>query len=89
MFLHVGNNKNIRKKKIIGIFDADTATVSVTTRRFLSAAERRGEVESASEEIPKSFILYEKEGGAGICFSQLSTSALLGRSEQNSELHKS
>ncbi|MBR7111838.1 MAG: DUF370 domain-containing protein [Clostridia bacterium] len=83
MFLHVGNNKNIRKKKIIGIFDADTATVSVTTRRFLAGAQRRGEVESANEEIPKSFILYEKEKGSGVCFSQISTMALLGRSEQN------
>ena len=27
MFLHVGNSKNIREKDIIGIFDADTATV--------------------------------------------------------------
>lgn len=83
MFLHVGNNKNIRKKEIIGIFDADTATVSVTTRRFLSAKEREGNVETASDEIPKSFILYRKKEGCGICFSQISTMALLGRSEQN------
>ena len=82
MFLHVGNNKNIRKKEIIGIFDADTATVSVTTRRFLSAADKRGEVEAANEEIPKSFILFKKNKGHGICFSQISTTALLGRSEQ-------
>ena len=83
MFLHVGNSKNIRKKDIIGIFDADTATVSVTTRRFLSGSDRRGEIEAANEEIPKSFILYRKKEGYGICFSQISTSALLGRSEQN------
>lgn len=83
MFLHVGNNKNIRKKEIIGIFDADTATVSVTTRRFLSGSDKRGEIEAANEEIPKSFILYRKKEGYSICFSQISTSALLGRSEQN------
>lgn len=81
MFLHVGNNKNLRKKNIIGIFDADTATVSTVTRKFLSSASKRGEVEAASEEIPKSFVLYEKKGGYGICFSQISTTALLGRSE--------
>ena len=82
MYLHVGNNQNIRLKDIIGIFDADTATVSVTTRRFLSGSDRRGEIEAANEEIPKSFILYRKKEGYGICFSQISTSALLGRSEQ-------
>ena len=81
MFLHVGNHKNIRKKKIIGIFDADTATVSGTTRKFLSAAGKRGEVEAANEEIPRSFVLYKKEDTYCICFSQLSTAALLSRSE--------
>ena len=81
MFLHVGNNKNLRKKNIIGIFDADTATVSTVTRKFLSSASKRGGVEAASEEIPKSFVLYEKKEGYGICFSQISSTALLGRSE--------
>ena len=80
MFLHVGNNKNIREKDIIGIFDADTATVSTVTRKYLAGAERRGVVESSCEEIPKSFVLYRKKGKYGICFSQLSTAALLGRS---------
>ena len=80
MFLHVGNNKNIREKDIVGIFDADTATVSAVTRKFLSAASKRGEVEASSEEIPKSFVLYKKKKGYEICFSQLSSAALLGRS---------
>ena len=81
MFLHVGNNKNIREKSIIGIFDADTATVSAVTKKYLSAAAKRGEVESANEEIPKSFVLYKEETGKfKICFSQLSSVALIGRS---------
>ena len=85
MFLHVGNNKNIRERDIIGIFDADTATVASITRKFLSRAEKKGLVEAATEEIPKSFILYNSKGGFAVCFSQLSTAALLGRSgnEQN------
>lgn len=80
MFLHVGNNKNIREREIIGIFDADTATVAATTRKFLSAAEKKGLVESASDEVPKSFVLYRDGDGFSVCFSQLSTAALLGRS---------
>ena len=80
MFLHVGNNKNIRKKEIIGIFDTDNATLcSPTTKKFLAAAQKRGEVESAGEDIPKSFILYGNYEGSRICFSTLSTSALCGR----------
>ena len=84
MFLHVGNNKNIREKEIIGIFDADTATVSTVTRKYLSLSERKGMVESSCEEIPKSFVLYRKKSGYGICFSQLSSAALLGRSGDDS-----
>ena len=85
MFLHIGNNKNIRERDIIGIFDADTATVASITRRFLSAAEKKGRVEFANDEIPKSFVLYKNKDGYAICFSQLSTASLLGRSgnEQN------
>ena len=79
MFLHVGNNKNIREKDIIGIFDMDNATVSVITRRFLVECQRGGKVESATDEIPKSFIVYRDKENINLCFSQLSVSALCGR----------
>ena len=82
MYLHVGNNQNIRERDIIGIFDADTATVSAITKKYLSAADARRAVEFASEEIPKSFVLYRQGDGFKICFSQLSAAALLGRSER-------
>lgn len=82
MYLHVGNNKNIREKNIVGIFDADSATISMITRKFLSDADKRGVVEAANEELPKSFILYREENGAyKVCFSQISSSALVGRTE--------
>ena len=38
MYLHIGNNRNIRTTDVIGIFDADSATVSAVTKKFLSAA---------------------------------------------------
>ena len=79
MFLHVGNNKNIRLSTVVGVFDMDNATLSAVTRKYLSAKQREGVVEAAIEEIPKSFILYFDNGEYKICFSQLSTSALKGR----------
>lgn len=90
MFLHVGNSKNIREKNIIGIFDADTATVSGVTRKYLAAAEKAGEVESASDEVPKAFVLYREGEKEKICFSQLSSLTLTGRHESlyNSEDNK-
>ena len=80
MYLHVGNHQNIRTRDIIGIFDADTATVSTITKKYLSAADSERMVEFASEEIPKSFVLYKgRDGSYKICFSQLSSSSLIGR----------
>ena len=90
MYLHAGSHKNIREKDIIGIFDTDNCTVSPISRKFLSAAQKRGEIESANDEIPKSFIVSgkvvsekiknkEKKKNIRICFSQLSTSSLIGR----------
>ena len=82
MYLHVGNNRNIRVRSIIGIFDADTATVSSVTQRYLSVADAKKAVLFASEEIPKSFVLYkDADGEYKICFSQLSSSSLYGRLE--------
>ena len=83
MYLHVGNNKNIREKDIIGIFDMDMCTVSSITKKFLTDAQRNDLVVSAKDEIPKSFILYKEKEKYMICFSQISTSALLGRTESN------
>ena len=79
MYLHAGNHKNIRLTDIIGIFDTDNVTVSEAGRKFLSNAQRQGILISAKEEIPKSFIVYRERGKTKVCFSQLSSTALVGR----------
>ncbi len=83
MFLHVGNNRNIRIRDIVGIFDMDNSTVSMITRKFLGSKQKRMLVESVSGEIPKSFILYHEGEEYKVCFSPLSVSALYGRVEDN------
>ena len=81
MYLHIGNQVNIRQRDIVGIFDADRTTTSWITRKYLSEAQKKELVSSANYEIPKSFVLYRDrvDGKYKIYFSQLSTSALLGR----------
>ena len=81
MYLHIGNGKSVKKKHIIGIFDLDTSSRGDDTKEYLRAAEKNGLAESAAEELPKSFILYEDEDGktARVMFSQISTSALVSR----------
>jgi hypothetical protein len=80
MYLHIGNNRNIRTKAIIGIFDTDNATVSPITRNFLKKNERARRVSSAITEIPKSFVLYiDWDGDSSVYFSQISSSTLIKR----------
>ena len=81
MYLHIGNSKNIRVRDIVGIFDADTATQSAVTKKYLADVSRRGEISSASDELPKSFILYKNKGKYEIYFSQLSVATLEKRIE--------
>lgn len=60
MYLHFGQNTTLNTKEIIGIFDLDTATLSKRTRDFLSKAEKEGRVINTSSELPKSFVVTDK-----------------------------
>ena len=86
MFLHIGGDYILKKKNIIGIFDLDNSTVMKTTRDFLNAAEKAGDVVYTSYELPKSFIVYrndEKESGRVIYISQISAQTLTKRIKNN------
>ena len=82
MYLHIGNNKNIRIKSVIGIFDMDNSTISTITRKYLNTVQKNVLLESVSDEIPKSFILYENKGEYKVCMSPLSAAALRGRLDE-------
>ncbi|MCI8387893.1 MAG: DUF370 domain-containing protein [Clostridiales bacterium] len=85
MYIHAGNNRIIRTRDIIGIFDMDTATMTQSTRDYLRNAERDGRMINIKEDIPKSFIVTKNQSGdEHVYVSQISTGALLGR--LNSEI---
>ncbi len=75
MYIHLGNNKNIREKDIIGIFDMDNATMSKTTQKFLNKAQKEGRLITTVDEIPKSLILTKDK----VYMSQLAPKSLYGR----------
>jgi len=62
MYLHLGSDYMIPKKNIIGVFDLDATTVNQTTRDFLTAAQKAGQVEDVGENLPKSFIVCTDAG---------------------------
>ncbi len=76
MYLHIGNNKNVRESDIVGIFDADSATSGISAKRFLSFAQKQGRLISVTDDIPKSFVVM-RDGTVYMC--QLSSSSLRGR----------
>lgn len=75
-YIHVGNDRVIKTKSIIGIFDMDTATVDSKTKDFLSECQREGRIILTTYELPKSFILTDDDM---VTLSQLSVQAVSGR----------
>ena len=54
---------------------------------YLQTTEKKM-VESAGEEIPKSFVLYIENGLYKICFSQFSPTVLIGRMKTGYDLQE-
>lgn len=57
MYLHLGENKVVRKKDILAIFDMDSSTVSSVTKKYLSNAQKEGRVKSLGFDLPRTFII--------------------------------
>ena len=81
MFLHIGNGENVRKRDVIGIFDLDTATISGITRKYINKNEKEGNIDYSDSDLPRSFILIEKNKKYKIKLSRISSSGLKARYE--------
>lgn len=79
MYLSIGAGVTLESQYIVGIFDLDRTTHGIRTREFLSLAQKRGQVVTAGEDLPKSFLLYEEKGKITIYLSQLSVATLQKR----------
>ncbi|MGI5894612.1 MAG: extracellular matrix regulator RemB [Candidatus Merdivicinus sp.] len=79
MYLHIGNEQILKKEDIIGIFDIENASVSKFTKEFLSLSQQKGEVISVTAELPKSIVVWEKQGERRLYLSQLATATLRKR----------
>ena len=79
MYLHLGKGSMASEDEIVGIFDLDITSSSHLTRRFLAAAEKAGEVESACDDLPKSFVVCESRGRRRLILCQMASSTLLRR----------
>lgn len=80
MYLHLGNNRVVRKADIIAVCDLDNTTGSRITRDYLAGAEKNGIVVNVAEDLPKSFVICAENGKTTVYLSQLSPATLLRRS---------
>lgn len=84
MYLYLGQTAVVGHRDIIGVFDMDHSTTSLRTREFLSRAEKRGELESVTDDLPKSFVLCGRRNGRQrVYLCQPSPATLRGRAESD------
>ena len=76
MYLHVGNGESIKESEILGIFDLDTATISKHTKKYISDLQKKGLVEYADFDLPRSFLVYGKKGNIKVKLSRISSLGL-------------
>ena len=79
MYIPIGSDMSVRDKSIIGIFDLDNTTCSKHTRNFLNTAEKNGQVVTATEDIPKSFLLTSEYGMDRVYLCQVNAATLVKR----------
>ena len=85
-YLHLGKGTLVREDEILGIFDLDITSQSHLTRKFLSMADKAGQVLNAAEDIPKSFVLCENRGEKKVYLSQMASATLLKRAEERGQI---
>ena len=61
------------------IRDSDNTSTSIITKKFFAQRQKKNEVISVTEDLPKSFVLYCENGKTVIYLSQFSTVTLKKR----------
>ncbi len=79
MYVHLGGDTVVLQKDIIAIFDLEITSISKITRDFLHVAEEEGFVVNVSEDLPKSYVLTEKDNESKVYISPISAATLLKR----------
>jgi hypothetical protein len=84
VYLHIGQETVVPLSEIVGIFDIENTTISKNTRSFLNDIQKRGEVITVSDDLPKSFVVcVDKQGAQTVYISQISCATLLKRAEMS------
>lgn len=81
MYIHIGSHRTVKSASVVGFFDLDGEVTPKITADFLRRAEDAGIVESAGEDIPRSFVLCQDKEGERVILSHISAKTLRDRGE--------
>ena len=79
MYLYLGQNTVINTKDIVGVFDIENTSTSRKTRDFLREAQKAGQIEEVSHELPKSFVVCKASSETKVYLSQIAPATLKKR----------
>lgn len=82
MYIYLGSDSVVRAEDIIGVFDIENTSVGKITREYLSAAGKRKSDVYVSFDMPKSFILTEKDGRERVFISPISPATIIKRTKK-------
>lgn len=82
MYIYLGSDSVVRSEDIIGVFDIENTSVGKITREYLSAAGKRKSDVYVSFDMPKSFILTEKDGRERVFISPISPATIIKRTKK-------
>lgn len=86
-YLYLGKQVVVPYESIIGIFDLENTSQSYRTREFLATAEKKGQVITVAEDIPRTFIICcDERHEYTIYLSQMSSALLYKRWEEKTEI---
>lgn len=79
MYIHLGEETTVRDSEIIGIFDIENTSIGKYTKEFFSKAEKNKWVRYVNFEMPRSFVVCEKDGEDAVYISPISAATLRKR----------
>lgn len=83
MYIYLGSDSVVRSEDIIGVFDIENTSVGKITREYLSAAGKRKSDVYVSYDMPKSFILTERDGRERVFISPISPATIIKRTKKS------
>jgi len=79
MYLHLGGDICVPTKDIVAVMDMETSSTSKITREFFKHIQKNSEVVSVNEDLPKSYVIVNKNGVTTVYISPISSQTLVKR----------